>query len=165
VLPHDAHQGRMPRHSARHTLRPACQVTLLVDLPRVGPLLPDAARAVSGPCGGTQRRPTPTTTNSQVAGQSVDRLSGRRSQTRPFTSSATDPRRNRWAPARHHEGVTVPFVNNHGVPETGMEPWPCCHHMTLTHRGGFEMCEVCGWEDDGQGDHDADVIRGVPTAR
>ncbi|MFJ6832394.1 CPCC family cysteine-rich protein [Streptomyces sp. NPDC091209] len=59
--------------------------------------------------------------------------------------------------------MTVPFVNNHGVPETGTEPCPCCRHMTLTCRDGYEMCEVCGWEDDGQDDHDADVIRGGPN--
>ncbi|MGV9567988.1 CPCC family cysteine-rich protein [Streptomyces sp. NPDC003480] len=59
--------------------------------------------------------------------------------------------------------MTVPFVNNHGVPEIGTEPCPCCRHMTLTHRGGFEMCEVCGWEDDGQDDQDADAILGGPN--
>ncbi|MFF3462128.1 CPCC family cysteine-rich protein [Streptomyces sp. NPDC002619] len=61
--------------------------------------------------------------------------------------------------------MTVPFVNNHGVPETGTEPCPCCHHMTLTHRGGFEMCQVCGWEDDGQDDHVRTSSVVVPTAR
>lgn len=30
-------------------------------------------------------------------------------------------------------------------------------------RGGFEICPVCFWEDDGQGDADADVIRGGPN--
>jgi hypothetical protein len=41
---------------------------------------------------------------------------------------------------------------------------PCCRFRTLTCRGGFEICEVCFWEDDGQDDHDADVVRGGPNA-
>ena len=24
----------------------------------------------------------------------------------------------------------------------------CCGHLTLTEYGGYEICEVCGWEDD-----------------
>jgi hypothetical protein len=27
----------------------------------------------------------------------------------------------------------------------------------------FEICPVCFWEDDGQDDHDADVVRGGPN--
>ncbi|MGJ4881685.1 MULTISPECIES: CPCC family cysteine-rich protein [unclassified Bradyrhizobium] len=30
-------------------------------------------------------------------------------------------------------------------------------------RGGFEICPVCYWEDDGQDDHDADLVRGGPN--
>jgi hypothetical protein len=26
----------------------------------------------------------------------------------------------------------------------------CCHYKTLFGRGGFEICPVCYWEDDGQ---------------
>lgn len=37
---------------------------------------------------------------------------------------------------------------------------PCCGFKTLSERGGFEVCEVCYWEDDGQDDRDADVERG-----
>jgi hypothetical protein len=40
---------------------------------------------------------------------------------------------------------------------------PCCGCLTLGERGGFEICSVCFWEDDGQDDHDADVIRGGPN--
>ena len=40
---------------------------------------------------------------------------------------------------------------------------PCCFYLTLTERGGYEICEVCWWEDDGQDDHDADVVRGGPN--
>jgi hypothetical protein len=40
---------------------------------------------------------------------------------------------------------------------------PCCGFKTLTQRGGFEICQVCFWEDDGQDDHDADTIRGGPN--
>jgi len=41
---------------------------------------------------------------------------------------------------------------------------PCCFYRTLTARGDFQICPVCFWEDDGQDDHDADVVRGGPNA-
>jgi Cysteine-rich CPCC len=40
---------------------------------------------------------------------------------------------------------------------------PCCGHATLSERGGYETCEECGWEDDGQDDHDSAVVRGGPN--
>jgi hypothetical protein len=42
---------------------------------------------------------------------------------------------------------------------------PCCGFKTLDERGGFEICPVCNWEDDGQDDHDADVVRGGPNGQ
>jgi hypothetical protein len=42
---------------------------------------------------------------------------------------------------------------------------PCCHRRTLGERAGFEICPVCFWEDDGQDDHDADIVRGGPNGR
>ncbi|MFE6615892.1 CPCC family cysteine-rich protein [Amycolatopsis sp. NPDC057786] len=40
---------------------------------------------------------------------------------------------------------------------------PCCGHTTLSERGGYEICEECGWEDDGQDDHDSTTVRGGPN--
>jgi hypothetical protein len=40
---------------------------------------------------------------------------------------------------------------------------PCCGKRTLGERGGYEICPVCFWEDDGQDDHDADIVRGGPN--
>ena len=37
----------------------------------------------------------------------------------------------------------------------GPSPCPCCGYLTLDERGGYEICPVCYWEDDGQDDHDA----------
>jgi hypothetical protein len=42
-------------------------------------------------------------------------------------------------------------------------PCPCCGFKTLPERGGYEICPVCFWEDDGQDDHDADIVRGGPN--
>jgi hypothetical protein len=42
-------------------------------------------------------------------------------------------------------------------------PCPCCGYLTLRELGDFENCPVCWWEDDGQGDEDADVVRGGPN--
>lgn len=48
-------------------------------------------------------------------------------------------------------------------PDGGPFRCPCCRSCTLGERGGFEICPVCFWEDDGQDDHDADVVRGGPN--
>jgi hypothetical protein len=40
---------------------------------------------------------------------------------------------------------------------------PRCRYSTLHERGGYEICPVCFWEDDGQDDHDADIARGGPN--
>jgi hypothetical protein len=33
----------------------------------------------------------------------------------------------------------------------------------LAERGGYEICRLCGWEDDGQDDADADQVLGGPN--
>jgi hypothetical protein len=40
---------------------------------------------------------------------------------------------------------------------------PVLQVQTLRARGSLEICRVCYWEDDGQGEHDADVVRGGPN--
>jgi hypothetical protein len=40
---------------------------------------------------------------------------------------------------------------------------PCCGLPTLGELNAYEICPVCWWEDDGQGDRDADVVRGGPN--
>lgn len=45
-----------------------------------------------------------------------------------------------------------------------LNPCPCCRSLTLENRAAFEICPVCFWEDDGQDDRDADVVRGGPNA-
>jgi hypothetical protein len=40
---------------------------------------------------------------------------------------------------------------------------PCCGYITLQSRGGYDICLVCRWEDDGQDDEDADEVRGGPN--
>ena len=41
---------------------------------------------------------------------------------------------------------------------------PCCGYPTLRGRGGYEICELCWWEDDGQDDENADEVPGGPNA-
>ncbi len=56
------------------------------------------------------------------------------------------------------------FVNMFGLPAKGVfYRCPCCRYPTLPMRGGFEVCAVCYWEDDGQDAHDADRVRGGPN--
>jgi hypothetical protein len=40
---------------------------------------------------------------------------------------------------------------------------PCCRFFTLDARGADEICPVCFWQDDGQDDADATVVRGGPN--
>ena len=42
-------------------------------------------------------------------------------------------------------------------------PCPCCGNRTLSELAAYEICPVCFWENDGQGDDDADVVRGGPN--
>lgn len=42
---------------------------------------------------------------------------------------------------------------------------PCCGSRTLEERGGYDICPVCFWEDDGQDGNDADTVRGGPNGR
>jgi len=48
-----------------------------------------------------------------------------------------------------------------------MQGWylcPCCRLPVLTARATYELCPVCGWEDDGQDDHNADEVTEGPNA-
>lgn len=40
---------------------------------------------------------------------------------------------------------------------------PCCGYPTLPERGGYDICELCDWEDDGQDDPHADEVWGGPN--
>ncbi|MFN3818733.1 CPCC family cysteine-rich protein [Blastomonas sp.] len=57
------------------------------------------------------------------------------------------------------------FKNVYKSAEEGPHHCPCCHCLTLSERGGFEICPVCFWEDDGQDDHDANEVRGGPNGK
>lgn len=57
-------------------------------------------------------------------------------------------------------GMSPPVVAG---PDSPGLSCPCCRALTLRERGGFLLCEVCFWEDDGQDDLDADDVRGGPN--
>jgi hypothetical protein len=49
-------------------------------------------------------------------------------------------------------------------PQPGIRyPCPCCGYLTLSERGGYDICELCNWEDDGQDDPHADEVWGGPN--
>jgi len=54
-------------------------------------------------------------------------------------------------------------VNVQRGPDPGPFACPCCACLTLPTPGQYELCPVCFWEDDGQDDLDADVVRGGPN--
>jgi hypothetical protein len=57
------------------------------------------------------------------------------------------------------------FVNAEGGIGQGPYACPCCGSVTLAERSAYEICPVCYWEDDGQDDHDADIVRGGPNGK
>lgn len=61
---------------------------------------------------------------------------------------------------RRHRNMSVGRLPNSNG---SLYPCPCCGELTLFERGGDEICTVCKWHDDGQDDHDADVVRGGPN--
>jgi len=42
-------------------------------------------------------------------------------------------------------------------------PCPCCGSKVLRERGAFEICSVCGWEDDPAQAKDSDLAGGANT--
>lgn len=62
----------------------------------------------------------------------------------------------------------VERLENHSVVEPSQEGiihcCPCCGYKTLDERGSYEICSVCFWEDDGQDDKDANIMRGGPNS-
>lgn len=40
---------------------------------------------------------------------------------------------------------------------------PCCGYPTLDEQGGYDICLICDWEDDGQNDSNADRVLGGPN--
>ncbi|MEV0842708.1 CPCC family cysteine-rich protein [Actinocatenispora sera] len=65
----------------------------------------------------------------------------------------------------HPEPHIEPFTNVVRGEADGPHRCPCCGYVTLAERGMSEICPVCFWEDDGQDDHDADLVRGGPNKR
>lgn len=53
-------------------------------------------------------------------------------------------------------------VSLEAVPSTSVR-CPCCHYKTLTEAASYEICPVCYWEDDGQGDGDVAEVKGGPN--
>ncbi len=47
--------------------------------------------------------------------------------------------------------------------EDALFPCLCCNLPTLESQGNFDICPVCWWEDDGQGDDQADLVNGGPN--
>jgi len=72
-------------------------------------------------------------------------------------------RRRRWfdeyVRQLEHESVVLPKA------EGTRYACPCCRCLTLEERGGYDLCPVCFWEDDGQDDQDAHRVRGGPNGR
>ncbi len=58
---------------------------------------------------------------------------------------------------RREQGVVRP-------PTAGLRyVCPCCGYLMLSGRGGYEICCLCNWEDDGQDDPRADEVWGGPN--
>ncbi len=51
------------------------------------------------------------------------------------------------------------------ISENKLERFTCpgCGYPTLSERGGYEICDVCNWEDDGQDEKHANEVWGGPN--
>ena len=48
--------------------------------------------------------------------------------------------------------LALGYEDNIDDPEPQLLVCPCCSYKTLSHRGHYEICAVCFWEDDGGND-------------
>ncbi|MEQ1734270.1 MAG: CPCC family cysteine-rich protein [Bacteroidia bacterium] len=53
------------------------------------------------------------------------------------------------------------YIAQHTIPACTC---PSCGFATLTHRGHYELCDVCDWEDDNQDDATAHEVWGGPNS-
>jgi Cysteine-rich CPCC len=70
-----------------------------------------------------------------------------------------------WERQRFFE-VYSPGLTAHAGSEQSNEvryACPCCGYPTLESLSEFEICYLCSWEDDGQNNADADLVRGGPN--
>lgn len=47
--------------------------------------------------------------------------------------------------------------------DEGAVPCPCCASPEFAEPASFDICGVCGWQDDGQGDRDAELVLEGPN--
>lgn len=54
-------------------------------------------------------------------------------------------------------------MSNPILPVESRVPCPSCGFPTLREAAAYDICELCNWEDDGQGNADADAVLGGPN--
>src|SRR5262245_19492648 len=72
---------------------------------------------------------------------------------------------NFWERRKHFDSYgTRPNEQAAGCPSTEARfTCPCCGYPSLRSWAEYEICRLCGWEDDGQDDGDADLVSGGPN--
>ncbi len=68
------------------------------------------------------------------------------------------------APVLEKWQTALDYIMHKAKEDQSLIRCPCCRYHTLEERGGYEVCPVCYWEDDGQDDPDADEVWGGPNA-
>ena len=63
------------------------------------------------------------------------------------------------AASRRQDAEDRRYGDVHAEPRETPYTCPCCGQATLPSRGSYDWCDECGWEDDGQDDHDSHVVR------
>lgn len=56
------------------------------------------------------------------------------------------------------------FLTMSKLPVSSRFRCPCCGYPTLSAEAAYEICELCNWEDDDQGDVEADEVWGGPNS-
>lgn len=66
---------------------------------------------------------------------------------------------------REYFQTCFPAIEGSEGKKTGPLPNSCpfCGYLTLDTRSGWVICSFCFWEDDGQDNHDADLVYGGPN--
>jgi Cysteine-rich CPCC len=103
-------------------------------------------------CGQSQNKPVP---------KSVDTLKNRQINTKMF-----DPTKL----TESDKKILADFFSKRKLFDTyildkGLKIFTCpgCGYPTLSERGGYEICDVCNWEDDNQDDKEANKVWGGPN--
>jgi len=70
-------------------------------------------------------------------------------------------RMNFWCGTAQEKNTRSAMVNKDSKPTNDLVSCPCCGQFTLEEKGVYEICNVCGWEDDPVQSKESDYAGGA----